>query len=154
MLRRGETLDLFSRAYSVIVARRLGACGPKLQIGYPATIKNPGSVSVGGNVMIREHAWCNCEQHRRYVLHIGSGCYVGRFVHINASRSVVIEADARLEARIATFELAFRMQASAPKMFDLSAESAKTMALYGVGESEFIARPTGRPLRGEARGRV
>ena len=31
---------------------------------------------------------------------------------------------------------------------------ARHAALYGVGESEFIARPTGRPLRGEARGRV
>jgi protein-export membrane protein SecD len=34
-------------------------------------------------------------------------------------------------------------------------EWARRAALYGVGESEFIARPTGRPaLRGEARGRV
>src|SRR5207247_2456077 len=31
---------------------------------------------------------------------------------------------------------------------------ARHAALYGVGESEVIARPTGRPLRGEARGRV
>jgi hypothetical protein len=43
-------------------------------------------------------------------------------------------ADARLEARIATFELAFRMQAAAPRVFDLSAESAKVQALYGIGE--------------------
>ena len=43
-------------------------------------------------------------------------------------------ADARLEARIATFELAFRMQASAPKVFDLAAESPSTRALYGIGE--------------------
>jgi hypothetical protein len=43
-------------------------------------------------------------------------------------------AEARLEARIATFELAFRMQASAPKVLDLSAESNTTQALYGIGE--------------------
>jgi Protein of unknown function (DUF1501) len=43
-------------------------------------------------------------------------------------------SDARLEARIASFELAFRMQASAPKIFDLTAESTKTHALYGIGE--------------------
>jgi hypothetical protein len=42
--------------------------------------------------------------------------------------------DASLEARIATFELAFRMQAAAPKVFDLSRESAKVQALYGIGE--------------------
>lgn len=43
-------------------------------------------------------------------------------------------ADARLDARIATFELAFRMQASAPKVFDLTEESNKTKSLYGIGE--------------------
>ena len=42
-------------------------------------------------------------------------------------------ADARLEARIATFELAFRMQAAAPKVFDLSQETRQTQALYGIG---------------------
>jgi hypothetical protein len=42
--------------------------------------------------------------------------------------------DARLEARIASFETAFRMQLAAPKVFDLSAESKATTALYGVGE--------------------
>ena len=42
--------------------------------------------------------------------------------------------DPRLEARIATFELAFRMQASAPKIFDLATETRQTHALYGVGE--------------------
>jgi hypothetical protein len=43
-------------------------------------------------------------------------------------------AEARLEARIATFELAFRMQATAPRVFDLSAESKDVHALYGIGE--------------------
>jgi hypothetical protein len=41
--------------------------------------------------------------------------------------------DARLEARLETFELAFRMQAAAPRVFDLSGESRATKALYGVG---------------------
>jgi preprotein translocase subunit SecD len=39
--------------------------------------------------------------------------------------------------------------------FIVRREWARHAALYGVGESEFIARPTGRAaLRGEARGRV
>jgi protein-export membrane protein SecD len=38
--------------------------------------------------------------------------------------------------------------------FIVRREWARHAALYGVGESEFIARPSGRPLRGEARGRV
>jgi len=38
--------------------------------------------------------------------------------------------------------------------FVVRREWARHAALYGVGESEFIVRPTGRALRGEARGRV
>ena len=41
--------------------------------------------------------------------------------------------DARLEARIAAFEMAFRMQMRAPQVMDLSAETSDTHALYGVG---------------------
>jgi hypothetical protein len=43
-------------------------------------------------------------------------------------------ADARIEARIESFELAFRMQMEAPKVMDLSPETRATLALYGVGE--------------------
>lgn len=39
----------------------------------------------------------------------------------------------QLEARIATFEMSFRMQAEAPNVMDLNRESAATQALYGVG---------------------
>ena len=39
-----------------------------------------------------------------------------------------------LEARIASYELAFRMQAAAPEAVDLSQETAETQALYGIGE--------------------
>jgi hypothetical protein len=51
----------------------------------------------------------------------------------NRDHAVRAGADARLEARIATFELAFRMQDAVPKVFDLSKESVKTQALYGIG---------------------
>jgi hypothetical protein len=40
--------------------------------------------------------------------------------------------DALLDARIASLEMAFRMQAAAPEAFDIRAESARTRALYGV----------------------
>jgi len=43
------------------------------------------------------------------------------------------EEDSRLNARIASFELAFRMQAEAPEAFDLRGESPETLKLYGVG---------------------
>jgi hypothetical protein len=41
--------------------------------------------------------------------------------------------DDRLEARIQTFELAFRMQAEAADAFDLSRESREVSELYGTG---------------------
>ena len=40
-----------------------------------------------------------------------------------------------LEARIASYELAFRMQQEAPDAVDLTQESAETRALYGMDES-------------------
>ena len=40
--------------------------------------------------------------------------------------------DDRLEARIASFEMAWRMQAEAPAVFDLGRESPATLAAYGV----------------------
>src|SRR5208337_3804672 len=42
--------------------------------------------------------------------------------------------DTELAARIATYELAFRMQQHAPEAVDLSRESAATRAAYGLEE--------------------
>ncbi len=44
------------------------------------------------------------------------------------------EGDSTLDARIASFELAFRMQREAPEAFDLSRETAKVQRLYGLGD--------------------
>ncbi len=44
------------------------------------------------------------------------------------------EGDSRLEARIASYELAARMQLSVPELFDLDGESEATRALYGLDE--------------------
>ncbi|HTF90087.1 MAG TPA: DUF1501 domain-containing protein [Planctomycetota bacterium] len=43
-------------------------------------------------------------------------------------------ADAALDARIASFELAFRMQTEAPRAMDLSGETPETLKLYGIDE--------------------
>ena len=45
-------------------------------------------------------------------------------------------ADSQLEGVIRSYELAFRMQASAPSVMDISGESASTMNMYGIGEKE------------------
>jgi len=44
------------------------------------------------------------------------------------------ENDSRLDARIAAFELAFRMQTQAPEAFDLSRESQAMHKLYGLDQ--------------------
>ncbi len=45
-------------------------------------------------------------------------------------------AQSELEARIASYELAFRMQAEAPEAVDLTKESDATKALYGLEEKD------------------
>ena len=40
-----------------------------------------------------------------------------------------------LEARIASYELAYRMQSSAPEAVDISSESDATKKMYGIGET-------------------
>lgn len=51
--------------------------------------------------------------------------------HLAASRP-----DAALEGRIGAFELAFRMQAEAPKVLDLASETKETLDLYGIGNEQ------------------
>lgn len=47
--------------------------------------------------------------------------------------------DSQLEARIKSYELAFRMQAEAPQAVDLSTETEATKQLYGMDEKETSA---------------
>ncbi len=44
--------------------------------------------------------------------------------------------DSELESRIATFELAFRMQTEAPKVQDISGETEQTRRLYGLDDPD------------------
>jgi hypothetical protein len=52
--------------------------------------------------------------------------------------------DSELEARLRSYELAFRMQASAPGVFDLGGESAATLRLYGVQDPDAKTAEFGR----------
>ncbi len=45
------------------------------------------------------------------------------------------EGDSRLEARIASYEMAARLQLSAPEVLDISKETAATRALYGLDQA-------------------
>jgi hypothetical protein len=51
---------------------------------------------------------------------------------LNRAHRRTRQEDSDLEARIAAYELAFRMQASAPDAVDLARETAATRRLYGV----------------------
>ncbi len=54
------------------------------------------------------------------------------------------DPESELEARIRSYELAFRMQVSAPEVFDLSAESEATKRAYGLGQKEKEGAEFGR----------
>lgn len=54
----------------------------------------------------------------------------------NAQHLARRQGDDELSARAKAYELAFRMQAAAPELVDLSRESHETRQLYGIGEKE------------------
>ncbi len=53
---------------------------------------------------------------------------------LNALRGVEYPDDPAMAARIASYELAFRMQQSIPEAVDFSGETAETQALYGLDQ--------------------
>lgn len=53
---------------------------------------------------------------------------------LNRENLAPSEADSELAARIAAYELAFRMQKHAPEVVDISKESAATKQLYGLDD--------------------
>jgi hypothetical protein len=53
---------------------------------------------------------------------------------LSSPQSTAATDDPELLARIASFELAFRMQSSAPEAVDLANESAETRRLYGLDD--------------------
>ncbi len=61
---------------------------------------------------------------------------------LNAGHLAMHPGYGELQARIASYELAFRLQSAAPEALDLSQESAATLDLYGV----HAARPDDHPL--------
>jgi hypothetical protein len=53
---------------------------------------------------------------------------------LNRQHQQTREGDSRLDARIASYELAARLQLSAPEVLDISKESAATRKLYGLDD--------------------
>jgi hypothetical protein len=61
---------------------------------------------------------------------------------MNEKHAAARSNNSELEARIAAYELAFRMQTEAPELVDLSQESEATRKLYGLDDP--LAEPFGR----------
>jgi hypothetical protein len=61
---------------------------------------------------------------------------------LNEKHSAERSNTSELDARIASFELAFRMQSRAPELVDISGESEATKKLYGLDDP--VAEPFGR----------
>jgi Protein of unknown function (DUF1501) len=55
---------------------------------------------------------------------------------LNRAHAAAHPGDSRLEARIGAYELAAKLQVSAPAVLDLSRETKETKALYGIDEKE------------------
>lgn len=55
---------------------------------------------------------------------------------LNAMRDAEYPHDSAMQARIAAYELAFRMQQSVPEALDFSQETAETRSLYGIDQKE------------------
>lgn len=93
---------LISAANSTWVRLRVGRCGSGLSAQFPTNLTAPQSVQLGRDVHLSGHAWLNCEASKaqRTVLQIGDRVYLGRFLHINARESVVIEDDVLIADRV------------------------------------------------------
>ena len=77
------------------------SCGSNVRIHYPIKIYNPGDIEIGNNVSIFEYSWFNCiNSEDKPSLIIGSNCSIGRFAHINAYQSVIIEDDVVIAERV------------------------------------------------------
>lgn len=55
--------------------------------------------------------------------------------NLNQEHLATRPGDSRLEARIASYEMAARLQLSAPEVLNINDESPATRALYGIGEA-------------------
>tara|TARA_R110002111_G_scaffold227346_1_gene288862 strand:- start:128072 stop:129532 length:1461 start_codon:yes stop_codon:yes gene_type:complete len=53
---------------------------------------------------------------------------------MNQEHLAQLGQDSELEARIASYELGFRLQTSAPEVFDLASETAETAQMYGLDD--------------------
>jgi hypothetical protein len=72
----------------------------------------------------------------KYISRESETAGLGLLQQLNRQHEAAHPGDTRLEARIASYELAAKMQLSAPETLDLKSESEETQKLYGIDEKE------------------
>lgn len=90
------------RVWTTAVRGRFRRFGAGSTVEPTCALSNPSMVEVGAGVEIRELAWINClpREDGKPTLVIGDGCYIGRFVHINAFHDIRIESDVMIADRV------------------------------------------------------
>jgi hypothetical protein len=97
-----------------------------LPVTHQGTIINPGSSEPLAHLAVPPSV--------KYVTPQAERDGLALLRNLNYSHLVANDADSRLEARIQAYELAARMQLSAPEAFDVAGESELTRQLYGLDE--------------------
>lgn len=91
-----------TRLWTTAIRGRFRRFGAGSIVEPMSALNHPYQIELGERVHIREHAWINCipREDGRPSLVIGDGCYIGRFVHINAFKDIRIEADVMIADRV------------------------------------------------------
>tara|TARA_B110001450_G_scaffold218812_1_gene213474 strand:- start:20910 stop:21482 length:573 start_codon:yes stop_codon:yes gene_type:complete len=91
------------RFYSFVNSSRFSSWGGGTTLGFGAKLDGPQFVRVGSGVSVGSQAWLNAKDDRGDglpTLSIGDGTYIGRFVQINAWRSVAIGSNVLIGDRV------------------------------------------------------
>lgn len=98
----GLTRRLKTFVWTTLVRGRFARFGAGSTVEPFSSFYVPSAVEVGARVEIRELAWFNClpRADGKPSLVIGDGCYLGRFIHINAFHDVRLEEDVMVADRV------------------------------------------------------
>ena len=93
----------FSAFYTWMLSGDLGRCGKNLRLDYPVRIENPGSVTIGSDVIFYPRVWLNPVSEWRGNIYngkidIGDRVKIGYGVQISAAESIVVEDDVAIGA--------------------------------------------------------
>jgi hypothetical protein len=97
-----------------------------LPVSHQGTIINPGATSPIPDLFPdRKTPYINAESEK---------AGLDLLARLNREHQASRPGDSRLDARIASYELAAKMQTSAPDALDITSETAATRSLYGLDE--------------------